>query len=159
ESLGESQAVQLKRAQVIGDLFRLVQGLSRRVGNLFELLEGPRAIAGVAEAQRRAVLDDDEALIQAVVQLGGNALALGFLRGDQLAREGLLPGLCALELSDAVLIAEPDDTGDGERGQADKPPGAIKRRQYADAQALSLLVPHSIAVGGHDSEGVLARRH
>ena len=71
-------------------------------GDLLDLLARLAVVGGLVQEHQRQVLDDDQVLAQAVVQFGGDAFALRLLRIDQLAREGLLRGLRALQLRDAV---------------------------------------------------------
>ena len=107
----------------------------------------------------RPVLDDEQILAQAVVQFGGDALALVFLRFDQLARKGLLRRLRPFQLRDAGSIGKHGQSGDAHRRQRQKPPRPIERRQHPDAQTVALRVPHAVAIGRDHLERVGARRH
>src|SRR5215204_1362028 len=154
----QAELVELQGAEVVRDLAHLLDGVRRRVRDFVELFEGPLVLSGPAQAQRRAVLDDGEALPDAVVQLGGDALALRLLRADELAREGRLRRPLPLQVRDAPLEAEGDETRDEDEGRGVEPPRPVEGRDDDDAQRRAALVPDAVAVRRDHGEGVFARR-
>ena len=95
DRLRQAQPIEMIRPEVVGDLrtslidCAAVAAISSRCS---------RALRGVParhRAEKCAVLDDQQVLSEAVVQLGGDALPLRLLRGDQLLCEALVRGLAA----------------------------------------------------------------
>src|SRR5262245_51238592 len=158
DGFGQAEPVELIGMKVGRDLAHFFERMRDGGRYFIQLRHGARAVVRLREAEQRAVLDDQQVLTQAVVQFGGDAFALAFLRFDQLARKCLLRGLSPFKLRDAVFVRGENDSRSAERGQAEEPPLAIERRRHDYAQALPLGVPHAVAVGGDHFEGVFARR-
>ena len=119
-------------------------------------LSGGRLV--FAKIEQREILDYHKALSEAVVQLGGNALALVLLRSDQLAGESMLQGLHLPKPGYAIAPRRGDDPRRRQRCQNLEDPGLIERRQNLDRQVAALRTPHAIAVARRDLEPVPAGR-
>ena len=158
EGRAQAELIEMRRAQVVRDRAHLFERLRDGVAELRELRPG-LLVRHSQRIEQRAVFDDQQILAQAVVQFGGDAFALGLLRFDQLAREGLLRGLSPFQLRDAVFEDAKDCAAHRQRDQRQKPPRAIKRRQHRDAHTFAFRIPHAVAVGRDDCESVIARRH
>ena len=89
--------------QIGRDLADFVDRLRNSRGNIGQLLRSSRRILWLQQPEQRSVLDHQQILPQPIVQFGSDAFPLGFLRLDQLLREGLLRGLTLFQLIDAVL--------------------------------------------------------
>src|SRR4029453_18479750 len=109
-------------------------------------------------SQQRAVLDDEQVLTQAVVQLRGNALTLTFLRFDQLPRKRLLRRLRPPHLSDAISPGQPHERYQARRNRCPEPPGLIEARQDDDGEGVSGRVPYPFTIVGGHVEGIRAGR-
>ena len=106
-------------------------------------------------AQQRAVLDHEQVLTKAVVQLRGDPLTLAFLRFDQLRAKTPVARPARARIWAMRYRQDSHTTAtrlDADRGT--EPPGLVEARQDHDSERLSGRVPHAFAIVGGDVEGV-----
>jgi hypothetical protein len=147
------------RTQVVGNLADFVDRVRRGRCDLVDLLAGLLAIVHRAQREHRPVLDDDQGLAQAVVQLGRDALPFGLLRLDEPPGECLLLRPRPLEPTQTVLVRREQQAAANRERERRKPPSRVERGQYLERQGGDARgVPAAISVSGHHAERVASGR-
>src|SRR5262249_31262247 len=108
--------------------------------------------------EKSQVLDDHQALAEAVVEFGGDALSFVFLRGDELAGECLLLGMLAFELQHAEAPSHKNDSPESQQHAEFEQERSIEWRSHGNRNALSFGVPDTVGIRGDYLERVTTRR-
>src|SRR5262245_35355004 len=146
ERFRQPEPVEVVGPQVPRDLPHLRDRVRRLVGDLAHAIGAVR--------QQGQISDDHEPLPETVVEFGGDAAALGFLRLDELARKCLLGRVGPLEDLLPPLHedeTQPDRSDSDERAE---PPSLVEGREDDDAERPAFHVPNAVAVRGGDRQDI-----
>ena len=111
----------------------------------------------LTEGEIGAILDDEQFLFERVVEIGGDAAALGFLGCDELAGEGFLGDAAAFEGVDAPPVtADGAEEACGPEGEGD-PAGLPPMRTQDDFEGGIGDGGHAVVVDRSDAAPYVAR--